>query len=253
MKVTDLLRGLSAGQSVDGETGEVTEVAALMGRQGSAAEQAAASVVKARGLAPGEAVPREPPPAGSLQAALAGLVHRDMLASQKYQEQQWRANRVGAHPAILDFEDWFQAKLRKAGIPMFAHTVVRTFQEQMNEFVQGDSRDSPSDGLWPHNGTAIDLIHSTRAWQLDPQEWLLIGHLGKEVAAQHGLKLVWGGDWRKRPTDVIGWDPAHWEVANWRDVAFEAPWDAPPKGASMAFVRQFRAKQRADMKKRFGG
>lgn len=69
-------------------------------------------------------------------------------------------------------------------------------------------------GQSAHNyGLAIDLIHGIFGWDIPRESWELIGHIGKEVATQNGLKLVWGGDWKTL------WDPAHWEVAGWREIA----------------------------------
>lgn len=250
--VLDFLRELGAGNRADLSTGEVTPIPGYVDNKPAAAQEAASSIMPKRGRQP-EEEEREKPPEGSYQAALATLVNRPFLKTERYQEQQTRANWEGAHPAILDWHDWVQSKLRGMGIPMFAHSVVRTYEQQMTEFVDGDSKDSPADGYWPHKGTAIDLIHSNRGWKLTEQEWALIGHVGHEVARQHGLKLVWGGN--DGPGDRFKWDPAHWEVANWRDVQHLYPWPGVeyPRTTPMTLVRMHRAAQRADMKKRFGG
>lgn len=173
-----------------------------------------------------EPLPEFPPDAPVQKTygeALRGMVDRPFLNSQKWQEQQWRANREGAHPAILDFEPAFLRRVGKLGIPMFAHAVVRTEEEQRKAFLDGHSNDSPEDGIWPHRGTAIDLIHGTKAWGLSKRQWALIGHIGKEVARQRGLKLTWGGDF-KPIIDGVGWDPAHWEVTGFKAIAGEYPW-----------------------------
>lgn len=110
-----------------------------------------------------------------------------------------------------------QRRMKKLGVPMFAHTVVRTYEQQLAEFQQGDSKDSPKDGLWPHKGTAIDYVHSTKAWGLSDKQWQMIGHIGKEVAKAQGVALTWGGDWKF-------YDPAHWEITGWKAIAGEYPW-----------------------------
>lgn len=144
-------------------------------------------------------------------AGLRAIVARDFLLGERYQEQQWRANRVGADYRILLFEHVFLARMRKLGVPMFAHCVVRSMAEQTQRFVEGHSKARAGESA--HNfGFAIDLIHSLRAWDLPRESWEDIGHIGKEVAAQNGLKLVWGGDWKTL------WDPAHWELQGWRDL-----------------------------------
>ena len=100
---------------------------------------------------------------------------------------------------------------------MFAHCVMRSKAEQHRLYQQGHSKALP--GLSPHqHGLAVDIVHSTLAWELPkgPGEkradkaWELIGVIGKEVAQGNGIDIVWGGDWKF-------WDPAHWEIANWKD------------------------------------
>lgn len=141
--------------------------------------------------------------------ALRGLVNREFLASQNYQQQQWRANRNGAHPAILEFERVLVKRLAKAGVPMFAHCVVRGQADQQRLFDEGKSKDSPADGMWPHRAFAVDIVHGVKAWNLTKKEWAVIGHYGKETAKSLGLKVDWGGDWRF-------YDPAHWQVTGWK-------------------------------------
>lgn len=170
-----------------------------------------------------------------MNEALRGLVDRPFLLSQKYQEQQGRAVRDGAHPDLIGhfdvtgrcvergFIQVFQARLRKLDIPMFPHSIVRSEKEQRALFGRGASRDSTNDGVWPHRGCAVDMIHSVYAWNLTPEQWLLIGHVGKEAAAAAGIKVEWGGDWKK-PGDKLGWDPAHWQLANWRMLMGGFPW-----------------------------
>lgn len=141
--------------------------------------------------------------------ALRGLVNRPFLASQKHQEQQWRANRKGGHPRLVEFERKLVKRCADVGIPMWCHTFVRTAQEQQREFEEGHSKDSPVDGAWPHMAYAFDLVHGVKAWGLTKKEWAVVGALGKEVAAAMGLKVDWGGDWRF-------YDPAHWQISGWK-------------------------------------
>lgn len=146
-----------------------------------------------------------------IETALSGMRDAQFLKSTKYQAQQWRAERNGAHSDILDFERLFIRKLAKLGVPMFAHNMVRTTTQQQELFVRGVSNAKGFDSPHP-NGCAVDIVHSTRAWNLTKPEWSILGHIGKELASQNGFKLVWGGDWSF-------YDPAHWELANWRSQA----------------------------------
>jgi len=106
------------------------------------------------------------------------------------------------------------------GVPMYAHSVVRTASEQNALYVRGVTKAKAGES--PHNcGCAVDLIHGRKAWDLGEKSWEVIGHIGKEIALQAGLKIEWGGDWKF-------YDPAHWELAEWRDLArgypFQGAW-----------------------------
>lgn len=137
------------------------------------------------------------------------------LQTVKYSEQQFRALRDGAHEDILLFEAAFQRRMSKLGIPMFAHCVWRSHAEQ--DRLKAAGRSKASAGQSAHNfGCAIDYVHSTKAWGLSEKEWLMVGHIGKEVANSLGINIVWGGDWKF-------YDPAHWELANWREQAKVRP------------------------------
>ncbi len=178
-----------------------------------------------------DAMPAElaegPPPPANMQEALRGMVNKPYLATTNWQQQQWRALRqwkptegdglIGAHPKLLLFEKKFQRRLQKLGIPMFAANMVRSAAWQAALKAQGVSKTTEG----AHNyGCAFDLVHSIHGWNLQPMQWQLIGHLGKEVAKAAGIKVVWGGDWSF-------YDPAHWELANWRDLKDGFPFVHP--------------------------
>lgn len=153
------------------------------------------------------AAQRMPEPANYAEA-LKQLVHKAHLASEKHRDQQARPQRLGADPDLLRFERAFCRRFEKLGVPMFPHCIVRGRHEQNRLFVTGKSlaRFPKS----PHNfGMAVDLVHGVHAWNLSKGSWEIVGHVGKEVAAQLGVKVSWGGDWRF-------YDPAHWELSDWR-------------------------------------
>lgn len=155
---------------------------------------------------------------------LSRMVDREFCFSQKYGEQQGRADRTGAQPEILDFERKLVKRAFKLGIPLFAHCVVRGSQEQNRLFREGRSKARAGES--PHNyGAAVDLIHGTKAWALTRRQWTIVGHLGKELAVQAGLKVTWGGDWGF-------YDPAHWELTDWRAIRAQyadgEDWDGRP-------------------------
>lgn len=151
------------------------------------------------------------PDAITYSEAVRDVRNLDFCLSQKFLDQQMRANRVGAHPDILEFETTLVRRMRKLGVPLFAHCVVRGEHEQNAVFVAGNSR--AKWGESPHNyGCAVDLIHGTRAWSIPRKAWETIGHVGKEVSVAKGIPVTWGGDFKGF------WDPAHWELKNWRDL-----------------------------------
>lgn len=233
--VMDILRDMRTPH--DPATGEVltTEqlqrrlqeqgVAVTPPRPQTAAQKAVADGTRMRGRTRGATEEGEGPApivATNLQAALRGMQDHAFLKTQKHQEQHWRAKREGAHPDILEFEKRMRRRMAKLGVPVFAHCVVRSLEQQAIEFAQGDSKVR----FGAHNvGCAIDLVHGTKAWGLTDRQWDLVGHVGKEVISQAGLALVnfrWGGP--DGPGDKFDWDPAHWEIDGWKMLQDKFPW-----------------------------
>lgn len=142
------------------------------------------------------------------------MMDRNFCQSQRYGDQQMRARRDGAHEDILEFEKRFVRRMLKQDVPLFAFCVIRGEADQNADFVRGES--NARWGQSAHNyGMAVDLIHGTKAWDLHPKSWALLGHIGKEIAAQAGIAVTWGGDWKRL------WDPAHWELKEWKEQATE--------------------------------
>lgn len=110
---------------------------------------------------------------------------------------------------------------RRKDIPLFVHSAFRTKAEQDALVERGVSR-----ARWPlsaHNiGEAVDIVHGEYAWSLTNDEWKLLGIIGREaerrinarLKAANRLILNWGGD--EGPGDTFRWDPAHWEIADFR-------------------------------------
>lgn len=143
--------------------------------------------------------------------ALLTMKDEAFLRHTRYQEQQWRANRNGAHLLIIEFEKALVKHMRLLGVPMFAHCVVRTPTEQAARFQEGNSRKNGV-GPYPHRHCAADIIHSKYAWNLSKEQWAIIGHCGKEVASFRNIDIVWGGS-----PEYGFYDPAHWELAHYRE------------------------------------
>ncbi|RWQ34082.1 MAG: M15 family peptidase [Mesorhizobium sp.] len=154
--------------------------------------------------------PIEAPPDADagLRQSLASIADRKFCEGVKYSEQQLRADREGAHPDVIEFGRLLVKRMRKLNVPMFESCMWRTMDDQQAAYVLGNSKAKPGES--PHNyGCATDVIHGIRGWDLSRQQWAIVGHVGKELAAQRGFKMIWGGDWKF-------YDPAHWELAGWR-------------------------------------
>lgn len=166
-------------------------------------------VYEPEGYYPGEVVIHE-----TYVDARREMVDRDATVSRRYQEQQWRALRLGAHPLIIDFTVMFIAKMKKLNIPMFCSEMVRTAERQKQLYEQGLSKAVGAKAPHPY-GCAADIVHGVHGWNLSKKQWELIGELGKELAIQRGIAIVWGGDWPPI-VEKVGWDPAHWQLKHWR-------------------------------------
>ena len=126
---------------------------------------------------------------------------------------------TGVPPDLVRFTREFLEAAHALAWPLRVHSALRTYEEQARLFARGVTKARP--GTSAHNhGLAVDIIHALRAWDLTPREWLVIGALGKEVSRRVKVPVEWGGDWgwRGRPIapGEVGWDPAHWQVADWK-------------------------------------
>jgi hypothetical protein len=149
---------------------------------------------------------------GTFQAVGRDLRDYDTVASARYRTQIIKTDHRGTHPAIVAFYARFQRMLAAQGYPFYAHEFLRDRARQAVLFEQGHSRARPGESA--HNwGCAVDVIHARKGWELhqdNRKAWALVGAIGKEAARKCGVKLTWGGDW-------AFWDPAHWELENWRE------------------------------------
>lgn len=146
----------------------------------------------------------------SHQEAARRLASPELVAGLDYREKLTRASREHVHPDLLRFFLRFSKELERRGYPMFPHEWVRDYERQTRLHRAGVS--NASAGRSPHNfGMAVDIVHSTRFWEIDKLQWAVVGAIGKECARKCGVPIVWGGDWSDP------WDPAHWELANWRE------------------------------------
>jgi len=111
---------------------------------------------------------------------------------------------------------------RRRGIPLYVAWAFRTKAQQEDMIARGVSK-----APWPRSahciGEAVDIVHGVYHWNLTPQEWKFLSVLGRRALDQLNatlskrdkLELNWGGD--DGPGDTFRWDPAHWEIRDYRE------------------------------------
>lgn len=145
------------------------------------------------------------------QAAAQRLTDWPALKEVSYLNKVVKTSWEGAHPLMVLFYRDLNKELAARGFPFYAHCFLRSAEAQYDAFRRGASKARP--GQSPHNyGCAVDIIHAKRGWDIDREQWEVIGAIGKEVARKRGIPVVWGGDFQSL------WDPAHWELEYWRDL-----------------------------------
>lgn len=144
--------------------------------------------------------------------AIEAMRYKAFLDTVKYRDQQLRANREGADPLIIEFSQKLVRAGARMGIPLYAHCIVRTVEDQQAAYALGRSRNDGSKP-YPHRAFAVDIIHGVYGWMDNPKidhAWDVIGHLGFNVASSMSIDIEWGGGW-------TFYDPAHFELKDWRD------------------------------------
>lgn len=143
-------------------------------------------------------------------AAIKSLEDKDAMFSSARLIKQTSFDYRRTHPDIKRFHARMIKELNARKIPFFPFEFYRDPERQAQLYKQGVSR--AQGGSSPHQyGCAVDLVSVTRYWDLTRIEWAAIGALGKEVARKLNIKVTWGGDFSTL------YDPAHWQLENWRD------------------------------------
>lgn len=150
------------------------------------------------------------PLAKTHQLAMVSLANKSFINSNKYKEQQLRAARTGAHPDLIEFERKFVKAAKAYSIPIFASEMWRSPERQQQLFHEGFSKALPNQS--PHQfGLAVDIIHSTKGWDLTHKEWAMLFTIGKEVARKMNIEIENGFNWKF-------YDPAHWQIKDWKTL-----------------------------------
>lgn len=99
--------------------------------------------------------------------------------------------------------------MQQAGYPAVVLTCFRSGDEQDDLFEQRRSKAT----AWrsPHQYfEAVDIVHAGLHWNAEPVFWRQLRDCTAMIQDRFRVELVAGFDW--------GWDPAHIELAHWRDV-----------------------------------
>lgn len=167
----------------------------------------------------------------SLMTATSTLVQHD------------RADWQQTVPEIQLFAALLVETCRKHSIPMYVHSAFRTKHEQNLLAAQGRSQLNYPNA--PHcKGGAVDIVHCKYHWELTQTEWLTIGKIGRDLARKHNLNVVWGGDWNDNGVPVPSdpkerfWDPAHWQIASWRNLPAPQASSKPVRFTPRALLRR---------------
>ena len=136
---------------------------------------------------------------------------------------QWqRADWQFTDPRLKEWSARFIELARKRGIPLYVHCAYRNRAEQTKLLVA--KRTKAAYPRSAHNiGEAVDIVHGVFHWEMSPDEWRYLFVLGQEALRltnegrpkAEKLELNWGGD-DGTPQDKFRWDPAHWEIADYR-------------------------------------
>lgn len=157
------------------------------------------------------------PQDGFLWEAPRRLSAPNFILTEAHIRQGERADWQHCDRRLMRWAAVFVELARKRGIPLYVHCAFRTEAEQAKVNAQGNSKAAYPRS--PHNiGEAVDVVHGVYHWTMTQQEWALLHVLGRraldlvnrDLKKVDQLQLVWGGDFKSL------YDPAHWEVADYR-------------------------------------
>lgn len=141
-----------------------------------------------------------------------------------HMSQQERADWSHVDPRIRTWAAMVILAAAKRDIPLYVHTALRDEAEQTRVLKAGHSK-----AKYPrsaHNiGEAVDIVHGIFHWDMSVKEWALVHALGRlcldrfnaQLPKAEKLELTWGGNFKTL------YDPAHWEVSDYRSRIRELP------------------------------
>lgn len=155
------------------------------------------------------------------------------LTSESYAKQQLRADWQQCDPRMRLLAARIVLRAHGLGIPLYVHSAFRTKAEQ-DDLVRRGVTKAPYPRSAHNIGEAFDLVHGVFHWELTAREWSFLHWLGQEelrkvnakLSKDKRLEINWGGD-DGIPSDTFKWDPAHWEVLDYRDRIRKMPVAVP--------------------------
>lgn len=142
---------------------------------------------------------------------------RSYILGEQHIRQGERADWQHCDPRLMLWAAVFVELARKRDIPLYVHCAFRTEAEQAKVNASGNSKAAYPRS--PYNiGEAVGIVHGTYHWTLTRQEWEFLHVLGRracelvnrDLKKVGQLELTWGGTFKSL------WDPAHWEIADYR-------------------------------------
>jgi hypothetical protein len=181
------------------------------------------------------------PPDVETWAAPERLKALHRFTSEAYLTQGDKADWQSCDPRLMRWAALFIEYARKRGIPLYVFCATRTEAEQSKAWAAGNSNARyPSSA---HNiGEAVDIVHSVFHWDMSKQEWALLHTLGlraldrinSTLKKADKLELTWGGTFKSL------YDPAHWEVKDYRDRLRRLPLADPVRFTPRAILNRFK-------------
>lgn len=155
------------------------------------------------------------------------------LRTASYVAQQQRADWQQTDDRLRLLAAKVVIRAGKLGIPLYVHSAFRTKAEQ-DELVRRKVTKAPYPRSAHNIGEAIDLVHGVYHWDLTKREWLYLHwlvtdelrKLNANLPKSRKLAVNWGGD-DGTATDNFRWDPAHWELLDYRARIRQMPVQAP--------------------------
>ena len=174
-----------------------------------------------------------PPQDNKVWDTPARLAKPAFLTSSAYAAQQHKADWQQCDPRMRLLAARVVLRAGKLGIPLYVHSAFRTKAEQ-DDLVRRGVTKAPYPRSAHNIGQAFDLVHGVYHWDLTKREWAYLHYLvmdelrklNAKLSKDKKLEVNWGGD-DGTPQDKFRWDPAHWEVLDYRDRIRKMPVGVP--------------------------